>query len=589
MSANGEFDIKIANGRIIDGTGASAFMGEIGIRDGRIAAIGANVGPARETIDAGGLAVSPGFVDVHTHYDAQVFWDPTLSPSSLHGVTTVMGGNCGFSIAPLTPDAGSYLMPMLARVEGMPLDTLKVGVPWNWSSFGEYLERIEGTISINAGFMVGHSAVRRIVMGERATGDKATQAEIAAMRDLVVQSLSEGALGFSTTVSNTHNDAEGRPVPSRHASREELLTLAGAVKDFEGTMLELLPGLGFDEDVINLLADFSLAGQRPVNWNVLVVGGSDPESIARVERQLSATDRARERGAEVFALTPAGTMSVRINLLSGFVFDAFDGWAPLFRLPPDERIERLRDPAYRAELDRSAQATAEPLRRMTNWSALRIVETQSPETLQYQGRTVGEIAQEQDRAPFDVMIDIAIADGLRTSFMPPMGGVDEETFRLRAKLWRDDRTVVGASDAGAHMDMIDTFAFSTQLLGNARRFDLLGLEEAVHLLTGRPAAMMGLRERGLLREGWHADIVIFDPDTVACGHTYTLFDLPGTKTEGRIFADAAGIARVIVNGQTVVLDGKATAARPGTVLRSGTDTRTVGIRDNALRLSVAAE
>ena len=571
------YDLKISGGTVLDGSGARGQVADVGIREGRIVDIGPALGAARETLSAEGKIVAPGFVDVHTHYDAQVFWDPTLSPSCYHGVTTVIGGNCGFSIAPLNPEAGNYLLPMLARVEGMPQETLKAGVPWDWQSFGDYLGRIENRIAVNAGFMVGHSAVRRVAMGERATGEQATADDMQRMKSLVTRSLKEGALGFSTTVSPTHNDAEGRPVPSRHATREELLALASLVKDFEGTMLELLPNLNFDEGTAELLTDFSLAGARPVNWNVLALGGSDEASVARAKKQLAATDYARARGAEVIALTFAGAPTIRINLVSGFVFDALNGWAPLFRLPLAERMQRLRDSAYRTQLDESAKTSQGTFGRLACWETFRIVEVHSAANRDFVGKTVGDIAKAQNKRPIDALIDIALADELKTSFMPPAGGEDDDTYRLRAKLWTDNRTVVGASDAGAHMDMIDTFAFSTQLLGKSRQLELIPIEEAVRQLTSVPARLAGLRERGELRVGWHADVVVFDPATVGCGPVYTKFDLPGTR-EGRLYADALGIPHVIVNGKTIVRDGALMPARPGTVIRSGRDTYTVKLQ-----------
>ena len=338
-------DVVISGGRVVDGSGAPAREADVALQDGRIAAIGRDLGEAARTIDATGRVVSPGFVDVHTHYDAQVFWDGTLSPSCYHGVTSVVGGNCGFSIAPLAPGAGAYLMRMLARVEGMPLESLEAGVPWDWTSFGEYLDRLEGTLAVNAGFMVGHSALRRVVMGERAVGEEASPEELDAMLALLRTSLGEGAWGFSSTISPTHNDGEGQPVPSRHASREEMLALAGAVRDFPGTTVEFLPGVGvFDDEKKALMADLSLAANRPLNWNVLAPAAANQEMV---EAQLSATDYARERGAEVVALTVPQPMQVRLNLVGGFVFDALPGWADLFQQPLSERKRRLADPDYR--------------------------------------------------------------------------------------------------------------------------------------------------------------------------------------------------------------------------------------------------
>jgi N-acyl-D-aspartate/D-glutamate deacylase len=568
-------DVAIRGGTLVDGSGAPGRRGDLGIRDGRIAAMGDVPEQARQTVAASGRVVAPGFVDIHTHYDAQAFWDGTLSPSPYHGVTTVVGGNCGFSIAPLTPDAGDYLMRMLARVEGMPLESLEQGVPWDWRSFGEYLGRLEGRLAVNAGFMVGHSALRRVVMGERAVGQEASEAELAEMVELLRTSLEEGGLGFSSTVSPTHNDGDGNPVPSRHASREELVALAAAVRSFPGTTLEFLPGVGiFSEDQKRLMTDLSLAARRPLNWNVLAVTASNADMV---EAQLSATDYARERGAEVLALTVPQAMTVRINLRTGFVFDALGGWAGLFRLPLEARKAKLADPAVRKQLDEGANSEASGiLRALANWSAMRIGETFAAENRSCEGRTVGEIAQERGVAPFDAMLDIAIADDLRTSFTPPTGGEEDADWQARGRVWLDDRSIIGASDAGAHLDMIDTFAVPTRVLGNGvREHGVVSLEEGVRQLSDVPARLYGLRERGRLAQGWHADVVVFDPDTVGCGPTETRFDLPAGA--GRLYADASGIGHVLVGGVEIVRDGVHTGALPGRVLRSGRDTDTVEV------------
>jgi N-acyl-D-aspartate/D-glutamate deacylase len=568
-------DVVIRRGEVVDGSGAPARRADVAIQDGRIAAIGEVQGDAHRVIDARGMVVCPGFVDVHTHYDAQVFWDGTLSPSSYHGVTTVIGGNCGFSIAPLAPDAGDYLMRMLARVEGMPLESLQAGVPWDWQSFGEYLDKLEGRLAVNAGFMVGHSALRRVVMKERAVGHAASDADLSAMVALLRRSLAEGGLGFSSTISPTHNDGEGQPVPSRHAKREELVALARAVRDFPGTTLEFLPGVGiFTDEQKALMADLSLAANRPLNWNVLAPSAGNEEMVAA---QLSATDYARSRGAEVVALTVPQAMTVRINLLSGFVFDALPGWAELFRLPVAERIRKLGDPVYRKQLDENAKSErAGLLRGLARWEIFRVVEAFTPETKRWEGRTISELAQESGQEPFDAMCALAVADGLRTQFMPPTGGDKIEDWQARARTWLDDRTVIGASDAGAHLDMIDTFAVPTQVLGNGvRKHGVIALEEAVRQLSDVPARLYGVRERGRLVPGWHADVVVFDPKSIACGPTYTRFDLPAGA--GRLYADSEGIEHVFVNGVEIVSGGSHTGEWPGRVLRSGRDTDTVEV------------
>lgn len=568
-------DTKIINGRIVDGTGSAAYQGEVGIRDGRIVAVGKVDEAARETIDAGGMVVAPGFIDTHTHYDAQVFWDPLLSPSCYHGVTTVLGGFCGFSVAPLAPHSAEYLGPMLARVEGMPLKTLEDGVPWNWDSFASYLGRLDGRMGLNAGFMVGHSAVRRYVMGDRAVGHTASNGEIAEMKRLVTQSLKEGALGFSTTVSRSHNDADGNPVPSRHATREEILELASACRDCEGTTLELLPNLDFDQAMIDLITDYSLAGQRTVNWNVLSVMGSSAEDVAEVERKLAVSDYAASKGARVVALTFASSPSLRINFWVGFVFDSLPDWAPLFRLSRPERLEKLKDRDYRRFLhERANSKDAGIMARWGRFGEFLIDETFAPETRRYKGRSVADIAREEGKTEYDALFDIVVADGLKTSFMLSPAGEDHASYELRARLWKDPRTVVGASDAGAHMDMIDAFCYSTKLLQKGvREHKLISIEEGVHQLTQVQAELVGLRDRGLLKAGNHADVVIFDPANVGHGDIYTRYDLPGN--EGRLYADAIGIHRVIVNGKTIVQDNTHTGATPGTVMRSGRDTYTV--------------
>jgi N-acyl-D-aspartate/D-glutamate deacylase len=568
-------DVKITGGTVIDGTGAPRRKADVGIRDGRIVAVGRVDEDARESIDATGKIVSPGFVDVHTHYDAQVFWDPSVSPSSFHGVTTVMGGNCGFSIAPLSSDAADYLMRMLARVEGMPLESLQAGVPWDWESFGEYLGKLDGRLALNAGFMAGHSAIRRVVMGERAVGHEATPEELERMKEMLAESLSAGALGFSSTISPTHNDANGQPVPSRHASREELIELASVVSEHEGTVLEFLPGVApFTDYQKSIMTELSLAAKRPLNWNVLAANAAAPDVV---EDQLQATNYARERGAEVLALTVPQAPTVRINFLSGFVLDALHGWSELFQMSLEERMERLRDPAFRKQLDEDAHSEASGvLGRIAAWEHMTIFEAFAPENEAYTGRRVGDIAEELGKSPFDTLLDIVLADELRTSLMPTAFGDDAANWEMRGRLWKDDRTIIGASDAGAHLDMIDTFAQTTQVLGNGvRRYGVIDLEQAVHQLTQVPAELYGLRDRGVLEEGWIADVVVFDSDTVETGPTYTRFDLPAGA--GRLYADARGVEHVLVNGIEIIRDGKYTGATPGTVLRSGRDTYTVDI------------
>lgn len=580
-------DLKIAGGTIVDGSGSPRFQGDVGIRDGRIVAVGNVPDEARETIDATGRIVSPGFVDVHTHYDAQVFWDPALSPSCFHGVTTVLGGFCGFSIAPLTPEAAEYLLPMLARVEGMPIETLQTAVPWNWRSFGEFLGRIEGKVGLNAGFFAGHSAIRRVVMGERAVGEEATPDELSQMEELLGKSLAEGALGFSSTIAATHNDGDGNPVPSRWASHAEIVALAGVVRDYEGTGIEFLPGIDFEEGIPELITDISLASQRPVNWNALAITGR-PDAAEKAESQLAVSDFARARGGEVIALTIPCTPEVYMNFKTGFVFDSLPGiWRELFKLSTDERIKRFRDPEVRRQMaDDAASVPDESIMIfVSRLSTYRVVSVTAEKNKKYEGRITGEIASEEGRETIDVMLDLALDGDLMTVFAPELGGHDHAAFELRGKLWKDDRTLIGASDAGAHLDMIDTFAFATTVLQDGvRNHEVVTLEEAVQLLTERPARYAGLIDRGLLKTGYHADIVVFDADAVGRGPTYNRYDVPCDQF--RVYADAEGIDHVFVNGTQIVRFGEHTGVLPGTILRSGRDTKTVAL--DAMREPQAA-
>jgi N-acyl-D-aspartate/D-glutamate deacylase len=456
---------------------------------------------------------------------------------------------------------------MLARVEGMPLESLAAGVPWDWRSFGEYLDRLEGTLAVHAGFLVGHSALRCIAMGERAVGEPATQSDVDAMRALLRQSLAEGGLGFSSSWAATHHDGDGQPVPSRAASREELVALAGVLRDAPGTSLEFIPGVGhFSDEQIDTMTEMALAADRPLNWNMLVAISYAPEAHLPL---LAASDRAAARGARVVALTVPQPIALRLNFVTAFVLDALPGWAPVVTLPLPERKRALADPAVRARLEQGARH-AGPMGFAARWEHYEIEETWSAANERWRGRTVGEVAKERGLSPFDALLDVALADDLRTSFKPALGGDDDATWELRAGLWRDPRVLIGASDAGAHLDMIDSFQLSTALLGTAvRERGLLPLEEAIHQLTERPARLYGLTDRGRIAEGAVADLVVFDPAAVAPGPIHTRRDLPAGAA--RLYAEAEGIEHVFVGGTEVVRGKQFTGARPGAVLRSGRD------------------
>jgi N-acyl-D-aspartate/D-glutamate deacylase len=568
-------DLVIRDAQIVDGTGATARRGDVGVRDGRIVSVGRVDNPARTSVDAAGQTLAPGFVDLHTHYDAQLFWDPTASPSVQHGVTTVFGGNCGFTLAPAASAQKDYLTRMLARVEGMPLDALQAGLDWDWTTFGDWLARLDGRIAVNAGFLVGHSALRLAAMGDDAVGGQATPDQIDGMVAHLHDALAAGALGLSTSQSPTHNDGAGQPVPSRSASREELLALAAGVGRHPGTTLEaIIPGClsGFSDDEVALLADMSLAADRPLNWNLLGVSATNP---AGCKGQLRASEVAAERGGRVIALTLPHAMKIRLSFLSGFVLDGLPGWRDTMHLPVDERLRALADPAVRRRLNEGAHSEeAGILRGLAQWERLIIVETFASDNADATGRSVGEVAAARGGEPFDTLLDIVIADELRTGLTPPEFGDDAADWRLRAQVWRHPGAVIGGSDAGAHLDMMCGAIYTTSLLGHGvRKHQVVTLEEAVRLLTDVPARLYGLRDRGRIAPGWHADLVMFDPTTIDHGPERTRYDLPADAP--RLVADAHGVTSVWVGGVEVCHDGTPTGAMPGTVLRSGRDTDTV--------------
>ncbi len=565
------YDVIIRGGNVVDGTGEPRRRADVGIVGDRIATVGDLADEAAvQVIEATGRVVAPGFVDVHTHIDAQAFWDPTLSPSPLHGVTTVIAGNCGFSVQPLGDDPAdaAYLMSMLARVEGMPLQSLQEGVPWSWHTTAEYLDLLEHTLSINAGFKVGHSALRRVVMGPDATRRAATEDEVDRMCALLRAGLDAGAIGFSSSWSTTHNDAEQNMVPSRHAARRELIALCSVLADHPGTSLEFIPAVGaFDDEIATLMADMAVAADAPLNWNVLPVS---ERTLDAAFEKLATSDVAAARGATVVGLTAPMSLDFRLSFLSGFLLDAVPGWEEVMLLPKEEKIAQFRDPVQRARLGEIA-AGKHLMRHFTNWGQMTIFHTVAPENARYRGRNIGEIADELGQTPWDALVEIALVDDLATSFGHPSVEEPDATWEARVKVWRDPRAVIGASDAGAHLDMFFSADYATRMLGEAvvkRR--LMPLEEAVRLLTSVPADLYMLKDRGRLREGAFADLVVFDEEHISSNPMEMRADLPAGAA--RLYAEANGIDRVLCNGVEIVRDGEFTRARPGTILRSGTHT-----------------
>ena len=567
-------DMAIRNGTVIDGSGAQRRRADVGIADGRVVAVvePGGLGEARRTVDAAGQVVAPGFIDVHTHIDAQVFWDPDLTPSCLHGVTSMMAGNCGFTLTPMRPEAADYLVRMLSVVEGMPLEALQAGVPLDWASTAEYLDRLEGTLAINAGFSVGHSALRRVVMGADATRRHATADEVGAMARLLHDGLEAGGLGFTSSWGSVHKDGDGEPVPSRHATEEELIALSAVCAGFDGTSLEFIPALGehFDDAQRALLAGMSRAAQRTLNWNVL---RATADSEAQAWAALEAGTYARANGGDVVALVMPIPSRARFSFGTGFVLDALPGWAEVLGLPKAERVQALRSPDVRARLAAGAREAAGGRAEIAQFDRRVISQVFAPELQGYQGRSVADIAREEGKEPLEALLDIVCDDDLLTTFARPVTLPTTEDWKVMVEMWRDGRALIGASDAGAHLDFTAYFDYPVYVVEHAvREHGVLPLEEAVHLMTDVPARLYGLRDRGRLAEGAWADVVVFDEDTVASGQITTRFDLPAGA--GRLYAEPQGVGAVVVNGALVVQDGSLTGERPGQVLRSGRDTTT---------------
>jgi N-acyl-D-aspartate/D-glutamate deacylase len=571
-------DEVIKGGTVIDGTGAPGFIADVGIKDGRIVAIGQIDEPSERVVDATGLLVTPGIVDPHTHYDAQLLWDPTASPSSVHGVTTVIGGNCGFTLAPLLPGDADYLRRMMARVEGMPLAALENGTDWKWETYAEYLDRLDGNISVNAGFMVGHCAIRRYVMGPDAVGSEASEEQIAGMRAEMAKAFEAGAIGFSFTNSTSHSDGDGEPVASRWATPDELYALCEETGQHEGTSLEgIVPGCldRFADDEIELLAKMSAVANRPMNWNVLTVDSREPD---RVPRQLRASERAAEVGGRVVPLTMPVQVPMNMSFLNFCGIWQLPGWAAVLSLPVPERIAKLRDPEVRLQmLEASQSKEAGIFRRLADWADYKIGDTYSDANEGLKGRVVREIAAERGKSSFGTLLDIVIADDLRTVLWPIPADSDPLSWQMRADLWADDRALIGGSDAGAHLDRMCGAPYPTRWLRDCiRGRKLFPVEHAVKKMTSEPAELFGLRDRGVLRVGAHADVAVFDPETVGSEDATLVADLPGDSS--RLTAGSFGVKRVLVNGEVIVVDSVATGATPGTLLRSGTDTYTVTAR-----------
>lgn len=571
-------DHLIKGGTVVDGTGSAPRLADVGIREGRIVTIadpGSISEEATNVIDATDKLVIPGAIDPHTHYDAQLFWDPGASPSNIHGVTTIIAGNCGFTLAPLRAEDAAYTREFMASVEGMSVAALEEGVPWNWESFADYLDRLEGNVGVNAAFLVGHNAIRRYVMGADSVGNEATKEQIKEMADLLAECIDAGGLGFSTTLSRTHSDGDGNPVASRWATHEEILAMCEVVGSKPGTTLEAMTDGcldQFSDDEIELFTDMSATAKRPLNWNVLTIDSKEP---TRIPRQLSAGDRAAEKGGRVIALTLPVQVPMNMSFLNHCGLFLIPGWKDVLGLDVPERMAKLQDPEVQETMQAQARSDeAGVFKRLADFENYIIGDTYSPANEGLKGKRVGDLAAERGKGAFATLIDIVVNDELKTVLWPIPPDGDDASWELRRQTWNDDRAILGGSDAGAHLDRMCGAPFPTRFLGDTLRGrKLVSLERAVQLMTQVPAELFGLIDRGLIAEGFHADIVVVDPETVGSELAVLVHDLPGDSP--RLTAGSIGVEKVLVNGTVVVEDGVATGPLAGSILRSGKHTRTV--------------
>jgi N-acyl-D-aspartate/D-glutamate deacylase len=575
------YDIAVRGGTVVDGLGRPGVRADVGIVGGRIVAIGDLDEDARSTFDAAGRVVCPGFIDVHTHYDAQMFWDPTFSPSPLHGVTTVIAGNCGISLAPIAPDDQDFMTRLLSRVEAIPLESLRRGLDFRWREFPAFLDAVgQEALAINVGFLVGHSALRRFVMGQAASAEFASPSQLARMRVLLAESLAAGALGFSSSKARTQLDGDGRPTPPNFASDDELIELARVTGEYPGTSLEYIPesaAYGFDEEGrdLALMSAMSGAADRQVNWNTVLLRYPGKPDIQ--DLQLRSADVGSANGATIVPMIIPHNFRVRTDFLDSDVgFRSQTSFRELFTHAPEERLLALQRPDVRAEL-------AAGLERATEWPAVtfrsglaeyEVSDVGVARLQHFVGRTTGDIAEQRRSTVLDTMFDLAVEADLDIGFVRhtvPVATVDERV--LRRRVLRDARLVLGASDGGAHVRGVINVEYSTASFAElVRDDDVFTVEELVQEFTDIPARLYGLAGRGRIEIGAAADVVVFDPETIGPSAVSLKRDLPGGAA--RLFSSGLGIDAVLVAGTIVAQGGEMTADRPGRLLRSGRDSRT---------------
>ncbi len=555
-------DLIIRNGTLIDGKGGPRFTADLGVTDGKITAIGKIDGAATNTIDASGKIVCPGFVDPHTHYDAQITWDQLLSSSSEHGVTTVMMGNCGVGIAPCRPAARKLLSEDLVTVEGIDQEVLAEGIRWDFETFPQFMDAAakRGT-AINLGFIAPLSPFRTYVLGPEANERAASAEETQTIAGLLRDAMQAGAWGFSTTASRQHIGHGGKPLSARLASRDELTAYCGVLKSLKRGVIEMALTKRYselaadEEEFLKFMVD---ASERPVTWLSLHNLAEKPNAIAQI---LDRVAPLIARGAKPQILTRP--LLYDMNLRRPFMFTEMASAKALFDASGETQMAIYADPEFR-------KAFKDELKQGRKWAGLArnviIVSVENPTLKHHEGKTIGEIAKANGKDPDDVFFDIAVEDELQVKYVVPRANTDKAAL---ADALRDTRTLIGLSDAGAHLDMLCESGYTTYLLGHwVREQKAMSLERAIQRITSEPADFFGIKDRGRLEPGAAADIVVFDENKINSPLRPTpVKDLPAGGM--RLYAKAEGISQVVVNGKILFQDGRHTGAVPGEVLRSG--------------------
>jgi N-acyl-D-amino-acid deacylase len=555
------YDLLLKGGRIYDGSGMPSYHGDVAVTDGKIVGIGRLNGGAKRTLNVDGLAVAPGFIDPHTHLDAQLLWDPLGTSSCFHGVTSVVVGNCGLSLAPAKPQDREAVIKSFVRVEAISRAVLEQGFEWQWTSTGEYLKILGRRLGINAAAFVGHIAVRHYVMGEEAVERQATEEEIAKMKQLVRQGMEAGAVGFSTNQNPRHMREDKKPVASRLASDEELGSLLDVLGEMNRGVVQLSGGGADARGRIVYAAGMARRTGRPVLWQSINHSWSRPDHW---KGMLESTAKIfQEEGLPIYAMTQAKPFQNRYTLLDAQCFDEFPTWKAAMFSPVPVRKQMFADPDVRKKLRAEAIEDQSPSVFPRRWDVIFVDHVKLAKNKPLEHKSVQDVAKAQGKDGLDCFLDLSLEEDLEARFVHINTQGDPKAV---CEILKHHAVMIGQSDAGAHMGYDARFGYSTAFLGRwVRDYGIMPLEEAVSKLTFRVASVFGLSDRGLLRPGFAADIAVFDPATVNTLEPEYVQDLPANET--RMIQKAVGVPYTVVNGEIVIENGAPSGAYPGKVLR----------------------